>query len=126
MRGLWDNEQTLTPNLLKSGMALLGGLLFALAVANVASGVIYLIDARWLPGATQIAGGLAIPLAIWLAVKILSDFLTVQHRMNDRIQEMADQSAAAAGGDAYASGASWESTGDTTAADPDLKVSESA
>jgi len=69
MRGLWDNEQTLTPTLLKSGLALLGGLLFTLAAANVASGVFYIIEGRWLPAATQIAGGLAIPLAIWLAVK---------------------------------------------------------
>jgi hypothetical protein len=96
MRGLWDNEQTLTPSLLKSGMALLGGLLFLLAAANVTSGVFYVLDGRWLPAATQIAGGLAIPLGIWLAVKILADFLTVQHRMNDRIQEMADQTSGVA------------------------------
>ncbi len=93
MRGLWDNEQTLTPALLRSGMALLGGLLVALAAANVAGGVFYLLEGRWLPAATQIVGGLAIPLGIWIAVKILSDFLTIQHRMNDRIQEMADQTA---------------------------------
>lgn len=117
MRGLWDNEQTLTPALLKSGMALLGGLLFLLAAANVASGVFYIIEGRWLPAATQIAGGLAIPLAIWLGVKILSDFLTIQHRMNDRIQEMADQTSGA-----YASSGPAATAGES----PDLSMAEPA
>lgn len=126
MRGLWNNEQTLTPGLLKSGVALLGGLLVMLAVANVASGVFYLIEGRWLPAATQVAGGLAIPLAIWLAVKILSDFLTVQHRMNDRIQEMADQSAGAAieGAQRQSADAQWDSTDPADAADPRRSVVE--
>ena len=124
MRGLWNNEQTLTPGLLKSGMALLGGLLVMLAAANIASGVFYLIEGRWLPAATQIAGGLAIPLAIWLAVKILADFLTVQHRLNDRIQEMADQTAAPAAGEVQAADAGWEPDDPATAADTQRPVSE--
>jgi hypothetical protein len=85
MRGLWDHEQPLTPSLLKSAMALLGGLLAALAAANVLGGLVALLSGRPFAALTQVAGGLAVPLAIWLAVKLLADQLTLQHRLNDRL-----------------------------------------
>lgn len=90
MRGLWDHEQPLSPSLLRSAMALLGGFLAILALVSIAGGVLLAVRGEWIAAAAQVIGGLAIPFAVWLAVRVLADILTLQHRNHDRLSEMAE------------------------------------
>jgi hypothetical protein len=90
MRGLWDQEQTLTPALLKSAMLLLGVLLGVLAAANVVVALRLLIGGAWISAIAQLASGLAVPFAIWLGVRILLDVLTLQHRSLDRFEAISE------------------------------------
>jgi hypothetical protein len=88
MRGLWDNEQPLSPSLLKSALALAAGFLAALAVVNVLIGVGAIFAGRFGSALVQFTGGLAIPFAIWLALRMLADMLILQHRSLDRFNAM--------------------------------------
>ncbi len=89
MRGLWDNEQPLSPGLLKSALALLAGFLAALAAVNVLMGVGAIFAGRYGSALVQFSGGLAIPFAIWLALRMLADMLILQHRSLDRFNQLA-------------------------------------
>jgi hypothetical protein len=89
MRGLWDNEQPLSPSLLKSALSLAAGFLAALAVVNVLIGVGAIFAGRFGSALVQFTGGLAIPFAIWLALRMLADMLILQHRSLDRFNTMA-------------------------------------
>jgi len=88
MRGLWDNEQPLSPSLLKSALALVAGLLGVLAAVNVLIGVGAIFAGQYGSALVQFTGGLAIPFAIWLALRMLADMLVLQHRSLDRFNEM--------------------------------------
>lgn len=90
MRGLWSQEQTLTPYLLRSAMLLLGILLGVLAAANVGLALRLLIGGAWISAVAQLASGLAVPFAIWLGVRILTDVLALQHRSLDRFEAMSE------------------------------------
>ena len=46
MRGQWDHEQPLSPSLLRSALALLGGFLAALAIIVMAQGALSLSAGR--------------------------------------------------------------------------------
>lgn len=85
MRGLWDHEQLLSPSLVRSAVALLGGFLAALAAVNVVSGVMALAEGRFLSAIEHFTGGLAIPFAVWLGVRMLADLLALQHRTHDKV-----------------------------------------
>jgi hypothetical protein len=85
MRGQWDNEQPLSPSLVRSAVALLGGLLVTWAVVSTVLSVKKLFEGSYEPAAVQFTAGLAIPFAIWLAARILADLLIVHHRMLDRL-----------------------------------------
>jgi hypothetical protein len=89
MRGEWDNEQPISPSLLRSAMALASGLLAALAAACVVGAILQAVDGRYLEAAIQGTGGLAIPFAIWLIVRMLMDMLIIQHRSLDKFAEIA-------------------------------------
>ena len=89
MRGLWDNEQPLSPGLLKSALALLAGFLAALAAVNVLMGVGAIFAGKYGSALVQFSGGLAIPFAIWLALRMLADMLILQHRSLDRFNQLA-------------------------------------
>jgi hypothetical protein len=89
MRGLWDNEQPLSPGLLKSALALLAGFLAGLAAVNVLMGVGAIFAGKYGSALVQFTGGLAIPFAIWLALRMLADMLILQHRSLDRFNQLA-------------------------------------
>ncbi len=86
MRGLWDNEQPLSPALLRSALALVGAFLgltsivmLIISVANVASG-------NYVPAAMQLAAGVALPFGIWIGLRMLADMLVVMNRTRDSME----------------------------------------
>ena len=90
MRGLWDNEQALSPALLRSALALVGvflaltaGVMLVIAVASVAAG-------NYAAAAMQLAAGIALPFGIWLGLRILTDILVVLNRSHDRLQSIVE------------------------------------
>jgi len=85
MRGLWDNEKTLSPALLRSALAMVGAFLalcaavmLLIAVASVAAG-------NYAAAAMQVAAGIALPFGLWLGLRMLADMLTILHRAHDRL-----------------------------------------
>ena len=89
MRGLWDNEQPLSPSLLKSALAVVAGFLAVLGAVNVLMGVGAIFAGKYGSALVQFTGGLAIPFAIWLALRMLADMLILQHRSLDRFNQLA-------------------------------------
>lgn len=90
MRGLWDNEQPLSPGLLRSALTLVGvflaltaGVMLVIAVASVAAG-------NYAAAAMQLAAGIALPFGIWLGLRILTDILVVLNRSHDRLQSIVE------------------------------------
>lgn len=86
MRGLWENEKTLSPALLRSAMGMVGaflalcaGVMLVIAVASVAAGY-------YAAAAMQLAAGIALPLGIWLGLRVLADMLVVSHRSQERLE----------------------------------------
>jgi hypothetical protein len=107
MRGLWDHEQPLSPSLLRSALALVGGFLATVALGVVLQGVASLVQGQYLAALMQVAGGVALPFAIWLALKMLADILTVLNRSYDRLDAMEERF----GGFAQAAGRKLPPTG---------------
>ena len=95
MRGEWDHEQPLSPSLVRSALALLGGFLAALALVILIQGVINLMAGAWLPALVQFTAGIAFPFAIWLGLRMLADTLIVAHRSHDRLEQMAEKTGGA-------------------------------
>lgn len=91
MRGLWDHEQPLSPSLLRSALALVGGFLSALALAMIAVGVLNAVEGLYLAAIVQVTAGLALPFAAWLALKMLADILTVLNRSYDRLDALEER-----------------------------------
>jgi hypothetical protein len=91
MRGLWDHEQPLSPSLLRSALALVGGFLAALALAMVAAGVSSAIQGLYVAAIVQATAGVALPFAAWLGLKMLADILTVLNRSYDRLDAMEER-----------------------------------
>jgi hypothetical protein len=91
MRGLWDHEQPLSPNLLRSALALVGGFLAAVALGFLVQGGISLSQGHYVAALLQIAGGLGGPFAIWLGLKMMADILTVLNRSYDRLDAMEER-----------------------------------
>ena len=89
MRGLWDNEPPLSPSLLKSALGLVAGFLAVLAAVNLLMGVGALFAGKYGSALVQFTGGLAIPFALWLALRMLADMLILQHRSLDRFNQLA-------------------------------------
>lgn len=85
MRGLWDHEQLLSPSLVRSAVALLGGFLAALVAVNVLGGLMALAQGRFVTALSQFTGGIAFPFAVWLGVRMLADLLALQHRTHDKV-----------------------------------------
>jgi len=95
MRGQWDHEQPLSPSLVRSALALLGGFLAALALVILAQGVVNLSAGNWLPAVVQFTAGIAFPFAIWLGLRMLADILMVAHRSHDKLELMVEKSGGA-------------------------------
>ena len=91
MRGLWDHEQPLSPSLLRSALALVGGFLAALALGMVAAGVVSAVQGLYIVAIVQATTGLALPFAAWLGLKMLADILTVLNRSYDRLDAMEER-----------------------------------
>jgi hypothetical protein len=91
MRGLWDHEQPLSPSLLRSALALVGGFLGALALAVVAAGVMSALQGLYITAVIQATAGVALPFAAWLGLKMLADILTVLNRSYDRLDAMEER-----------------------------------
>jgi hypothetical protein len=96
MRGQWNHEQPLSPSLVRSALALLGGFLAALSLVIVAEGVINVAAGNWLPAIVQFTAGIALPFAIWLGLRMLADILIVAHRSHDRLEQLAEKAGAPA------------------------------
>jgi hypothetical protein len=86
MRGLWQNEKTMSPALLRSALGLVGAFLalssaimLGIAVGSVTAG-------KYSAAAMQLAAGIAIPFGIWLALRMLADMLITLHRSHDRLE----------------------------------------
>lgn len=86
MRGQWDNEQPLSPILLRSAMAVVGGFLALSAIVMLVISVTSAIAGFYVVAAIQFAVGIALPFSIWLAIKILADIVTVLNRTHDRLE----------------------------------------
>jgi hypothetical protein len=91
VRGLWDREQPLSPSLLRSALALVGGFLAALALAVVVQGIVSVVQGQYLQALLQVTGGIALPFAIWLGLKMLADILTVLNRSYDRLDALEER-----------------------------------
>ncbi|MEQ1783275.1 MAG: hypothetical protein ABMA14_18120 [Hyphomonadaceae bacterium] len=85
MRGVWENEKSLSPALLRSALGTVGvflalssAVMLVIAVASVAAGY-------YAAAAMQLAAGIALPFGIWLGLRILADMLVVLHRSQDRL-----------------------------------------
>jgi hypothetical protein len=85
MRGLWDNEKPLSPALLRSALALVGGFLGLAAVVMLVISVASVADEKYAAGAMQLAAGVALPFGIWLALRMMADMLIAMNRTHDRL-----------------------------------------
>jgi hypothetical protein len=119
MRGLWDNEQPLSPALLRSALALVGvflaltaGVMLIIAVASVAAG-------NYAAAAMQLAAGIALPFGIWLGLRILTDILVVLNRSHDRLQSIVELAGGASHPSAPVAEPVFTSNGAATAAGDD-------
>ena len=91
MRGLWDHEQPLSPSLLRSALALVGGFLAAVSLVVVVLGVVSIVQSQYLLALLQITAGIALPFALWLGLKMLADILTVLNRSYDRLDALEER-----------------------------------
>lgn len=93
MRGLWDHEQPLSPSLLRSAIALLAGFLAALAAFNLINGLVQLFQGHFIAALISFTGGIAVPFAIWLGVRMLADMLILMNRSHDKLEMIAESGA---------------------------------
>ena len=90
MRGLWDNEKPLSPELLKSALALVGAFLGLTSVVMLMIAVASVTEEKYAAAAMQLAAGIALPFGIWLALRMMADMLITMHRSNDRLAAIED------------------------------------
>ncbi len=90
LRGLWEHERPLSPTMIRSAMTALGILLAALAAFNVLNGLGYLLTFRFGAAMTHFTGGLAIPLAVWIGVRLLADLVVLENQAYERLATMAE------------------------------------
>ncbi len=86
MRELFNQDRPMSPALVRSGTALLGGLFAIAAIFIVLQGFGNLFSLRtFLTGLFQLTGGLGLLLALYLIVRLLGEAVMALHRMNDRL-----------------------------------------
>lgn len=85
MRGLWDNEKSMSPALLRSALGLAGGFLALSSAVMLIIAVASVTNGKYPAAAMQLAAGIAIPFGIWLALRMLADMLITMHRAHDRL-----------------------------------------
>lgn len=90
MRDLFNQDRPMSPALIRSGTALLGGLFAIAAIFIVLQGFGNLFSLRtFLTGLFQLTGGLGLLLSLYLIVRLLGEAVMAMHRMNDRLTVMA-------------------------------------
>jgi uncharacterized membrane protein YedE/YeeE len=90
MRGLWDNEQPVSPSLLRSALALAGGFLALTSAVMLFLAVGSVVAEHYVVAGLQVAFGIAIPFAIWLGLRMMVDILVVLNRSHDRLEGIED------------------------------------
>lgn len=90
MRGLWDNEQPVSPSLLRSALALAGGFLALCSAVALFLAVGSILRQFYLIAAFQVALGIAIPFSLWVGLRMLADMLVVLNRSHDRLAGIED------------------------------------
>lgn len=90
LRGLWDQERPVSPNLVRTALTFMGLLLGVWAALNVLGALGALLNLRLYSALTQLAGGIAIPLAIWIALRLIADLVILQNQAVDRLAAMND------------------------------------
>jgi hypothetical protein len=90
MRGLWDNEQPVSPSLLRSALALAGGFLALTSVVMLFLAVGSVVAEHYVVAGLQLAFGIALPFAIWLGLRMMADILVVLNRSHDRLSGIED------------------------------------
>jgi hypothetical protein len=90
MRGLWDNEQPVSPGLLRSALALAGGFLALTSIVMLVLAVGSVLAGHYVVAGLQVAFGIAAPFAIWLGLRMMADMLVMLHRSHDRLEGIED------------------------------------
>lgn len=90
MRGLWDNEQPVSPSLLRSALALAGGFLALTAIVMLVLAVGTVLAGHYVVAGLQFAFGVAVPFAMWFGLRIMADMLVMMHRSHDRLEGIED------------------------------------
>ncbi len=88
MKGLWDQERPVSPSMVRTSLTFLGLLLGALAVLNVLGGLGDLFTLRIGSALVKFTSGVAIPLAIWIGLRLLADLVILQNQAVDRLSAM--------------------------------------
>lgn len=104
VRGLWDQERPVSPALVRTALTFMGLLLGALAVLNVLGGLGELFSLRVGAALIQFTSGIAIPLAIWIGLRLLADLVILQNQAVDRLARLAGEDRADAKGPTAAPG----------------------
>ena len=90
MRGLWDQERPVSPALVRTALTFMGLLLGVWAALNVLGALGELLSLRLGAALNQFAGGIAVPLAIWIGLRLLADLVILQNQAVDRLAAMND------------------------------------
>ena len=85
MRGLWENEKSMSPALLRSALGLAGAFLALSSAVMLVIAVASVTNGKYPAAAMQLAAGIAVPFGIWLALRMLADMLITLHRAHDRL-----------------------------------------
>ena len=86
MRGLWENEKSMSPALLRSALGLAGAFLALSSAVMLVIAVASVTNGKYPAAAMQLAAGIAVPFGIWLALRMLADMLITLHRAHDRLE----------------------------------------
>lgn len=90
LRGLWDQERPVSPTLMRTALTFMGLLLGVWAGLNVLGALGELFSLRLGAALTQLAGGIAVPLAIWIALRLMADLVILQNQAVDRLAALND------------------------------------
>lgn len=106
MRGLWDQERPVSPALVRTALTFMGLLLGVWAGLNVLGALGELLSLRLGAALNQLAGGIAVPLAIWIGLRLLADLVILQNQAVDRLAAMNDTAGVSPATSAAGEGAS--------------------
>lgn len=91
VKDIWDQERPVSPALVRTALTFLGLLLGALAVLNVLGGLGDLLTLRVGSALVKFTSGIAIPLAIWIGLRLLADLVILQNQAVERLSRLAGE-----------------------------------